>query len=511
MDRDEVGFGPFRIDLRQRRLTLKGVPVRLGGRALDILCVLAAAKGEVVSKAQLLDAVWAGAAVEENNIQVHISALRKELDRRAKGESFVVTVPRRGYRLIGLDPHSGAAQVQPDQHPTSGTSIDVLPFQNMSGDPEQEYFADGIVEDIITGLSRITWLFVTARNSSFVYRGRAIDLKQIGRELGVRYLLEGSLRKAGNRVRIATQLIEAQTGAHLWAERYDRLLDDIFAVQDEITMCVVGAIEPNLRKAEIERIKRKRPDSLDAYDLVLQALPFMRTRMVAGADAAIPLLQRALELESEYAAASALLAQCFHFRFSRGGLGEADRIASIQRARNAIAAGADDATTLAIAAIVIWFDDHDVATAYELFDRALAVSNSNVVALSNSAFVLAWMGNSEAAIERAQRAIKLSPFDTSNSHLALSVAHFHSKNYEQSRDAARRVVDANPTFSVPRALLAAALIRIGRKQDAIAEARRVIELDPSFTTRSWSVTVGIAPEVFSPLADALHDAGIPAE
>jgi TolB-like protein len=513
MDRDEVGFGPFRIDLRQRRLTLQGAPVRLGGRALDILCVLATAKGEVVSKDQLLDAVWAGVAVEENNIQVHISALRKELDRLTKGESFVVTAPGRGYRLIGLEPHSSAAPAQPDQqHPgVSGTSIAVLPFQNMSGDSEQEYFADGIVEDIITGLSRIMWLFVTARNSSFVYRARAVDLKQIGRELGVRYLLEGSLRKAGNRVRIAAQLIDAQTGAHLWAERYDRLLDDIFAVQDEITMSVIGAIEPNLRKAEIQRIKRKRPDSLDAYDLVLRALPSMRTRMVDAADAAIPLLQRALELEPEYAVASALLAQCFHFRFSRGGLGEADRVASIRYARGAIAAGADDATTLAIAAIVIWFDDHDVATAFELFDRALAVSNSNVVALSNSAFVLAWMGNSEVAIERAQRAIKLSPFDTSNSQLALAVAHFHSKNYEKSRDAAQRAVEAHPTFSVPRALLAAALIRIGRKQDAIAEAHRVIELDPTFTTRNWSVTVGTAPEVFSAFADALRDAGIPAE
>jgi len=230
--------------------------------------------------------------------------------------------------------------------------------------------------------------------------------------------------------------------------------------------------------------------------------------MVQGANAAIPLLKRALELEPEYAWARALLAQCFHFRFSRGGLGEADRVASIQYARAATAAGSDDATTLAIAAMVIWFDGHDVATAFELFDRALAVSNSNVVALSNSAFVLAWMGNSETAIERAQRAIKLSPFDASNSFLALAVAHFHSKNYENSRYPAERAVEGNPAFSVPRALLSAALIRLDRKQEAIAEARRLIDLDPTFTTRNWSVTVGIAPEVFLPFADALHDAGI---
>jgi len=514
MDRDQISFGPFCLDLGQRKLSFQGTPVRLGSRALDILHVLALAKGDVVSKDQLLEKVWPGLAVEENNIQVHISALRKELDQRTKGESFVVTVPGRGYRLMGLERISETKQSQsgsPHGPTIPGTSIAVLPFQNMSGDPEQEYFADGIVEDIIAGLSRIKWLFVIARNSSFFYKGKAVEQKQIGDDLGVRYLMEGSVRKSGNRVRIAAQLIDVQTGGHLWAERYDRSLDDIFAVQDEITMSVIGAIEPNLRKAEMERVKRKRPDSLDAYDLVLRALPFVRTRMVDGADAAIPLLKKALELEPEYAGASALLAQCFHFRFSRGGLGEADRVASIQHARTAMAAGVDDATTLAIAAIVIWFDDHDVTTAFELFDRALAVSNSNVVALSNSAFVLAWMGEAEAAIERAQRAIKLSPFDTSNSHLALAVAHFHSRDYEKSWDAARRAVEANPTFSVPRALFSAALIRLGRKEDGIAEAHRVRELDPTFTTRNWSVTVGIVPEVFLPFADALHEAGIASE
>jgi TolB-like protein len=514
MDQDQISFGPFRFDLGDSKLSFQGAPISLGSRALDILRVLALAKGNVVSKDRLLDAVWPGLAVEENNIQVHISALRKELDKRTDGESFIVTVPGRGYRLVGLErpPETDQSGIRDTLgHVIPGASIAVLPFQNMSGDPEQEYFADGIVEDIITGLSRIKWLFVTARNSSFFHKGKALDLKQIGHELGVRYLAEGSVRKAGDRVRITAQLIDAQTSGHLWAERYDRLLDDIFAVQDEITMSVVGAIEPNLRKAEIERVKRKRPDNLDAYDLVLRALPFVRTGMVQGANAAIPLLKRALELEPEYAWARALLAQCFHFRFSRGGLGEADRVASTQYARAATAAGSDDATTLAIAAMVIWFDGHDVSTAFELFDRALAVSNSNVVALSNSAFVLAWMGNSEIAIERAQRAIKLSPFDTSNSYLALAVAYFHMKNHEKSRDAAQRAVEANPAFSVPRVLHSAALMRLDRRSEAIAEAQRVRELDPTFTIRNWSVTVGIVPEIFSLFADALRDAGIPDE
>ena len=176
-------------------------------------------------------------------------------------------------------------------------SIAVLPFTNMSGDPEQDYFADGMVEDIITGLSRIKWLFVIARNSSFAYKGKSVNVKQVGRELGVRYVLEGSVRKAANRVRVTGQLIEAETGRHIWADRYDRTLDDIFAIQDELTMSVVAAIEPSLRQAEIERVKRKRPDSLDAYDLVLRAMPHVYPAMPDGAAKALPLLESALKME----------------------------------------------------------------------------------------------------------------------------------------------------------------------------------------------------------------------
>ena len=196
----------------------------------------------------------------------------------------------------------------------------MLSFENLSADPQQEYFADGVVEDIITGLARINWLSVIARNSTFTYKGKANDIEQVRKDLGVRYVLKGSIRRSSDRVRIVAQLIETRSGVHLWAERYDRSLDDIFAVQDEIAMSVIGAIEPNLRKAEIERVKRKRPESLDAYDLVLRALPFVHKWMPDGAADAIPLLKKALEIEPGYTLAHALLARCFHFRFSRAGL-----------------------------------------------------------------------------------------------------------------------------------------------------------------------------------------------
>jgi len=235
------------------------------------------------------------------------------------GEQQVKNIARpvRAYRVRigGTAAATPAAPAVPDR-----PSIAALPFQNLSADPEQEYFADGMVEDIITGLARIRWLLVIARNSSFTYKGQAFDVKRVGRQLGVRYVLQGSVRKAGNRVRIATQLIEAETGVHVWGERYDRSLDDIFALQDEITLSTVGAIEPSLRAAEIERVKRKRPENLDAYDLMLQALPHVNAAMPEEARIAVPLLERALALEPDYGLAHGYLAWCFEVLFVRDGL-----------------------------------------------------------------------------------------------------------------------------------------------------------------------------------------------
>ncbi len=317
MTGNDIKFGPFRLDVVQRTLFRGDAPVRLGNRARDILCTLAAAKGELVTKDALMDAVWPGQIVEENAVQVQVSALRKALNLDKSDHDFIVTVPGRGYRLIGIVPEPSAAAEETARGAgfPENRSIAVLPFQNLSSEAEQGYFADGIVEDIISGLARINWLSVIARNSSFIYKGKAIDIKQVGLDLRVRYLLEGSVRKTGNRVRVTVQLIDAATGVHLWVDRYDRRLDDIFALQDEIAMNVVGAIEPNLRKAELERIKRKRPESLDAYDLVLQAMPFAYSHMPDKASQAIPLLERALDLEPGYAAAHAPLALCYHARY----------------------------------------------------------------------------------------------------------------------------------------------------------------------------------------------------
>jgi len=250
----------------------------------------------------------------------------------------------------------------------------VLPFQNMSGDPEQDYFADGMVDDIITGLSRIKWLFVIASNSTFTYKGRAVDVKQVGRDLGVRYVLEGSVRKAADRVRITGQLIDSATGAHVWAERYDRRSGDIFALQDEIALSVVGAIEPSLRRAEVERVRRKRPDSLDAYDLVLQAQSDVYSGMPERVTKALVLLERALALDPIYPLAHAFAAMCHHCLFLRAGLHEESRAASIRHAQAAILHGQDDALALTFAGFSIGMDGHDHAAAFAALEAALAIS-----------------------------------------------------------------------------------------------------------------------------------------
>jgi len=386
-------------------------------------------------------------------------------------------------------------------------SLAVMPFTNMSGDLEQEYF----VEDMITGLSRIKWLFVIARNSTFTYKGRAVDVKQIGRELGVRYVLEGSLRKAGNRVRLTAQLIEAANGRHVWAERYDRALDDIFAVQDEITLSVVGAIEPSLRQAEIERAKRKRPDSLDAYDLYLRALPHLHAAMPGDADNALALLREALALQPDYAAANAAAAFAHENRYMRGGLNKADKEAALHYARAAIEAGADDAATLATAGFVIGLVEHDYETAMNAIDGALALTPSSAWALGSGAVILDHAGRTAEAVEYGERALRVSPLDPEiwHSYMGLAIAQCAAGNWEEAIPACRHTIRANPRFSLPHVLQAAALSFLGRFEEARALAKRVPELEPGFTVSGFVRAHTGRAEIWEPIGDALRRLGLP--
>ena len=433
-----------------------------------------------------------------------------DIDFEDTGEQQLKNIAR-PVRVYRVQLGKSAPKAEKASVPSSRPSIAVLPFQNMSGDPEQEYFADGMVDEIITGLSRIKWLSVISRNSTFIYKNKPVAITEVADKFGVRYVLEGGVRKSGNRVRITAQLIDAETDAHLWAEQYDRLLEDVFALQDEITMRVVGAIEPSLRKAEIDRIARRRPNTFNAYDLLLRSQQFVFAGMPKEAAKAIPLLEEALKLEPDYSAAHAYLSWCLHSRYGRGGLHEEDRLAAVRHARAAVALGNDDATALAIAALVLAYDGHETITALKVFDRALELSNCNIFVLCWNAAILAWTGKTELAIERAQLALRLGPFNSLRwrANHALAVAYFHGQKYGDAAEAARNVIDVNPVYSLPRAFLAAALVRLGRMEEAKAMAQTVLEGDPSFTISGTSRYAELEPAVFRPMADAWREAGLP--
>jgi adenylate cyclase len=380
----------------------------------------------------------------------------------------------------------GAAAAPKTIAPTAALSekpsIAALPFQNMSGDPEQEYFVDGLVEDIITGLSRIKSLSVIARNSSFVYKGKAVDIRQVGRELGVRYVLEGSVRKSGTRLRINAQLIDAETGAHLWADKFDGGLDDLFDLQDQVTERVVGVIEPSVRQSEIERSRRKRPENLDAYDLYLRALPHFASPMPDDARIALGLLENALRHDPNYAAAHAYAAWSHEICFFRGGLDPGDLSAGVKHAEAALASGTDDANALATAGFVIWNLGHDFETAVGAIERALSFNPSCATALAWGAILYAIDENAGAARAYANRALRLSPFDplADHAHVALGMSALLEDRYDEAVSHYAKAVQLNPRFSILYLGYAGVLALAGRAEDAKPVVRKLLELEPAF-------------------------------
>jgi TolB-like protein len=509
-------FGPFHLDADAGILFRGAQPTVLGARAVALLRLLLERAGAPVSKDALIEAAWPGLAIEDSNLTVQIAALRRVFE-EAGGASWIETLPRRGYRYVGPAATTNNARAEADPHaPTTlalpdKPSVAVLPFSNLSGDPEQEYFADGMVEDIIAGLSRIKGLFVVARSSSFTFKGKTVDVKRAGRELGVRYLLQGSVRKDANRLRISAQMVEAETGGHLWAERYDRPFDDIFAVQDEITLSVVGAIEPSLRRAEVERVKRIRPDSLDAYDLVLRAQPDVYSGMPERVTKALVVLERALSLDPTYALAQAFAAMCHHCLFLRAGLHEENRSASIRHAQAAIVHGQDDALALTFAGFSIGMDGHDHAAAFAAFEAALAVSPSSALTYILGSVILGWTGDAERAIEWGEKAMRLSPFDpwAFAAFHSLALGHFHCGRYEEAATAAHKAVQSNPGHSISYMLLAAPLAKLGRLEESRAAAARVLELQPAFRYSRQFSGVDCAPALTASLSEALRVTGLP--
>jgi adenylate cyclase len=429
-----------------------------------------------------------------------------------------IAEPLRAYSLqVGLPVqgrNSSPSDPTPAQKPAmrlalpDKPSIAVLPFQNMSDDSHQEYFVDGMVEDIITGLSRIKWLFVIARNSSFVYKGKVVDVRQVGQELGVRYVLEGGVRKSGARLRITAQLIEAESGAHLWADRYDGDLADIFDLQDQITDRVVAVVEPNVQKSEIERARRKRPDNLDAYDLFLRALPFTATQSAEQGRTAIGFLEDALKIAPGYAAAHALLGWCYEWCYSRGGFDAANKASALNHANAALKGSTDDAAALAIAGFVITLLSKDHGAGLKAIDRGLSINPSCATALYLAAIANAVSGRGAQAREHAKRALRLSPFDllVYLAHFAQGLASIQEERYEEAANHLDQAMEANALSSL-RFVAASANALAGSLEVAKSIAERGLEIEPGFKLRVFFEL--ICPEIAEKLVKGGRIIGLP--
>jgi adenylate cyclase len=425
-----------------------------------------------------------------------------------------ITRPMRTYAVALGAPSRAALPVAAPLPLPNKPSLVVLPFQNMTGDAEQEYFVDGMVEEITTAIARLPWLFVIARNSAFTYKGKPVDVKQVAQELGVRYVLEGSVRKAGNRVRITGQLIDTATGAHIWADRFDGALDDIFELQDQVASNVAGAIEPKLRQTEIERASRKPTASLTAYDLYLRALAQSYRFTEEGFAEAVVLARQALAIDPSYAAAAAMVGWCRVAQRSQGwGALSAENVTeAVRLARQALEAERDDAETIWQAAWALLRLAGEAAMAAAGLDRALALNPNAAHAWLFRGAINAQRNQPEAAIEAIERARRLSPFDPYSFLYAanIAVAHLAARRFEQAIEWADRALHNQPRLVPAMRVKVVANAHLGHLDAARAELSRVLAIDPKLTIAGFRQVVHFAaPEVLELFVTGLRLAGLP--
>jgi TolB-like protein/Tfp pilus assembly protein PilF len=527
-------FADYVLDIDRRELTRGSERVPMGPQVFDLLVYLVRNRERVVTKDDMLGAVWSGRIVSESTLTSHVNAVRKAIGDNGEDQRLIRTVARKGFRFVGkieeeqapaklvaravghekVQTEAGRAASAPALTLPDKPSIAVLPFQNLSGEPEQEYFADGVVEDIIAALSRMRWLFVISRNSSFTYKGRAVDVKQVGSELGVRYVLEGSLRKAANRVRISGQLIDASTGATFWSDRFEGALEDIFNLQDQVTTSVVGALARQLEQAEIQRAKRKPTDSLDAYDYYLRGMAsfHLRTRKAVGE--ALPLFKKAIELDPEFASAYAMAAWCYFWRKINGWM--ADRAWEIaegeQLARRAVELGQDDAVALARGGHAIGHLAGDLDTGIALINRAKALDPNSVTARFLGGFLYAFAGESDIAIEHFEHAMRLSPLDPEMFRMQTGVAFAHllAGRFDAASSWAEKSFRDLPTFLFTVSIIAASHALAGRMDEAQRAMHHLRQLDPTLRISNLKDWVPLRrPEDLARFADGLRKAGLP--
>jgi TolB-like protein len=472
-------FGPFVLDRERKQLTRHGDPVAVGHRGYLLLEALLDAQGEPVSKDALMERVWPASAVEEGNLTVLVSTVRRHLGDEAAG---IVTVPRVGYRLLIQAKDAGRRAADRTGPPLIG----VLPFANHSDNPEDGYFADGMVDDIITALSRFKNFGVLARGSTFALRQRGADVSRIGAELGVRYALEGSVRRLGDRLRVTARLLDTMTGAALWAELYDGALADVFSFQDQLTKSVVGVIEPTIRKAEIERARRKPAANVDAYDLYLRALPLVYAPGSEQHAEAIRLLGEASELDPTFALPRAYAALIYEIRLSMRvpPLGNHDAETSLELARSALDLGGDDPLVRSICAYVLFRIGNDVS-ALEALRTAVRENPNNAAILTHAADGVGMYGCLEESIDYHSRAYALSPgsHEAYQNLFGIGASHFLLGHYETAIEWSMKSLATFNDLIYTHVCLTCCYAALDRMDEAHASARRVLEINPALSIK----------------------------
>jgi TolB-like protein len=518
-------FEDYALDTDRRELRRGTDLVPLTPQVFDLLAYVIKNREIVVSKGDLIAAVWGGRVVSESALTTRINAARSAISDTGEQQRLIKTLPRKGIRFVGsvreerkpvgadatdhITQPIGASLALPDK-----PSIAVLPFTNFGGDALQDYFSDGVVEDIITELSRFSELFVIARNSSFIYKDRPVDVRDVGRDLGVRYVLEGSVRKVANRVRMTGQLIDAASGTHIWADRFESSLDDIFALQDQMTESVVGAVAPKLEQAEIERAKRKPTDNLNAYDCFLRGMAGWHDWTQSSHNSALKLFYRAIELDPEFARAYAMAAGCYLMRKSNGWI--VDRTAEIAEterlARLAADLGRTDAVALAWSAHALGLVVGDIKTGVALVDHALRLNANLAVAWQRSGWLRIYVGDCELAVQHLNRAMRLSPLDP-QMHLAQSAmafAHFLLGDADEASAWAERALNLRSNW--PPALRVSAMSNAlaGREQAAGQAVARLRLLQPHLRVSNYHEQIFLQrPEHMARCVEAMRRAGLP--
>ena len=479
MSRERFLFGPFVLNPEDGTLVRQGVPVPVGYRGLLLLTSLIRRAGEVLKKSDLMDAAWPGTAVEESNLSVQIMSLRKLLGPSPDGGEWIATVPRVGYRFVGAIERLLGGESLTGQASEPGPSIAVLPFDNLSDDAEKQYFADGLAEDIITRLGRLRWLLVSARNSSFAYRGKGVDGKQVGRELGVRYVLDGSVRHSGQQLRVGAQLSDVSSGLQVWAERYDLELTDFFTLQDQIAENVIAAIEPRLFAAEHQRFQTKPINNLDAWGFVMKAMPYVWTwGTEKDIEIAQTLLKKATDIDPDYPRANSLLAYTYAARVQLGW-DDGAKILPLAGtlAQRAIQRDPEDPWAHFAAGYV-----HMVGRGFNLavaeLSEAIELNPSMAVAHTLLGSTFGYGGLPEDGLHHLAIATRLSPRDFAQAgNLATQgLCHFIAGRFGQAVQLERRAILLRPHFGTAWRTLAASA---GMANDldtashALSEAKRL--------------------------------------